>query len=64
MPTENQIHDVRPLAAPITAEDLLRLPSAGSSTLNGLRENIFVVLEYTKAWLKGIGCIPLHNKVS
>ncbi|TFJ83325.1 hypothetical protein NSK_005389 [Nannochloropsis salina CCMP1776] len=63
MPTENQIHDVRPLAAPITAEDLLRLPSAGSSTLNGLRENIFVVLEYTKAWLKGIGCIPLHNKM-
>lgn len=62
MKTPNQVHNV-PVLMAVTAEDLLRVPQVGSVSLAGLRENIFVVLEYTRAWLGGVGCIPLQNKM-
>lgn len=59
----NQIHHVAALDRPVTAQDLLQPPTDGSITLAGLRENVSVCLQYTKAWVAGVGCIPLHNKV-
>lgn len=63
MPTPNQIHVIPAQADAITASDLLRAPTQGSVTLAGLRDNVNVLLEYTRAWLAGVGCIPLHNKM-
>jgi len=44
----------------VTAADLLQVPS-GPVTEAGLRLNIDVGLGYIEAWLRGIGCVPLHN---
>jgi malate synthase len=30
-------------------------------TEKGLRDNIDVGLEYMEAWLRGVGCVPIHN---
>jgi len=27
----------------------------------GLRENLDVGLQYMEAWLRGVGCVPIHN---
>lgn len=44
----------------VTADDLLMLPR-GTITEAGLRHNINVGLGYIEAWLRGIGCVPLHH---
>ncbi|MDH3978093.1 MAG: malate synthase A, partial [Gammaproteobacteria bacterium] len=44
----------------ITAADLLKVPT-GDITEAGLRENIRVGIQYTEAWLRGYGCVPLYN---
>jgi len=61
MPTPNQIHRVPP--AHVSAADLLGRPSdlSGSITSAGLMGNIDVGLAYTESWLRGLGCVPLHN---
>ncbi|NPC68154.1 malate synthase A [Corallococcus exiguus] len=51
----NKREDVR-----ITEADLLKLPS-GTRTEEGLRHNIRVGIQYTAAWLGGLGCVPLYN---
>lgn len=58
MPAPNQIARLRD--DKITAADLLRVPD-GTITLAGLRANISIALHYTEAWLRGQGCVPLHN---
>lgn len=63
MPSANQISAPPPLPSPITPSDLLAPPTEGSVTMAGLRENVSVCLLYSRAWLAGVGCIPLHNKV-
>ncbi len=59
MPGPNQIarrrDDVR-----VSAADLLQAP-AGTISEAGLRLNINVGIGYIEAWLRGIGCVPLHN---
>jgi len=48
----------------VTEEDLLRLPNIPSEeaiTSSHLGHGIGIVLAYTEAWLRGVGCIPLHN---
>jgi len=62
MPTPNQIHRV-PAEVAVNASDLLAVPKGGSITLAGLRGNLNIILEYTRAWLAGVGCIPLHGKM-
>ena len=50
----------------IGEEDLLRLPeiAAGEAiTSAGLDKGISIVLAYTEAWLRGVGCIPLYNSM-
>ena len=44
----------------VTAADLLQVPQ-GSKTEAGLRQNINVGIGYLEAWLRGVGCVPLHN---
>ena len=44
----------------VTADDLLRVPS-GPITEAGLRMNVNIGLGYLEAWLRGTGCVPLHN---
>jgi malate synthase len=44
----------------VTAADLLAVP-LGDITEAGLAVNISVGIAYLEAWLRGIGCVPLHN---
>lgn len=59
MPNANQVDNLRE-DVNVTAEDLLRVPE-GAITEEGLRTNIDVGVQYMEAWLRGIGCVPLHN---
>jgi malate synthase len=44
----------------VTAADLLAVPQ-GDITEAGLAVNISVGIAYIEAWLRGTGCVPLHN---
>jgi len=44
----------------ITAKDLLAIPK-GTITLEGLKWNIDVGLQYLASWLDGNGCVPIYN---
>jgi malate synthase len=44
----------------VNAADLLEIPK-GKITEGGLRQNIDVGIGYIEAWLRGLGCVPLHN---
>jgi malate synthase len=44
----------------IVASDLVAVAS-GTRTEAGLRQNINVGVQYIEAWLRGLGCVPLHN---
>lgn len=59
MPQPNQIDKKFPERR-IKAEDLLQLPE-GQITEGGLRNNINVGIQYIEAWIRGNGCVPLHN---
>ena len=65
MPMPNQI-DRNPgfVGANVSESDLLKLPSipfGKAITSNGLQKGVSIVLAYTEAWLRGVGCIPLNN---
>ncbi len=59
MPGDNQIERQRD-DVHVTAEDLLAVP-AGTRSIDGLRHNIRVGVQYIEAWLRGNGCVPLSN---
>lgn len=65
MKTPNQINsNPGSVGASVTEQDLLRLPVVPASqaiTGAGLEKGIKIVMAYSEAWLRGIGCIPLHN---
>ncbi|CAG7891178.1 unnamed protein product [Brassica rapa] len=57
----NQIKSMkRDDASAITEEDLLQIPR-GVRTLEGLRLNTRVGIQYLAAWLTGSGSVPLYN---
>ncbi|HEY0975552.1 MAG TPA: malate synthase A [Solimonas sp.] len=58
MPTPNQVS--KQFNYKIKAADLLVKPE-GAFTEAGLRNNVNVGIQYTEAWLRGNGCVPLHN---
>jgi len=60
MSTPNQISNAGD-TTPVTAADLLDLGPAGTITEEGLHSNISVGLSYLENWLRGVGCVPLHN---
>ena len=59
MKTANQI-DRKREDVKVTAADLLT-PAVGTRTEGGLRNNVNVGVQYIEAWLRGNGCVPLHN---
>ena len=66
MKTPNQIHRIPVEGANITQAQLLELPVVAPGTAitsDGLKHGIAIVLAYSEAWLRGIGCIPLNHKM-
>ncbi|MHA1537362.1 MAG: malate synthase A [Alphaproteobacteria bacterium] len=59
MPEANQLPRQRQ-DVNVTAEDLLAVPE-GTITEAGVRMNINVGIQYTEAWLRGNGCVPIYN---
>lgn len=59
MPQANQVLSQRQFPT-ITEESLLK-PHTGDVTEAGIRTNISVGIEYTAAWLRGRGAVPIHN---
>ncbi|MDX6748529.1 malate synthase A [Geminicoccaceae bacterium 1502E] len=60
MPEPNQVESGKQADLTVSAEELIAAPK-GSITEAGLRMNCNVGIGYTEAWLRGIGCVPLHN---
>lgn len=60
MPQPNQLF-VRREDVQVTALDLLNLNFKGAITEKGIRSNIDVGLTYMESWLRGVGCVPIHN---
>lgn len=75
MPTKNQIFRMQIATKDessgferelVSEAELLKLPQvdkAEAITSAHLRHGISIVLAYTEAWLRGIGCIPLNHKM-
>mmetsp|Transcript_37299 Transcript_37299/g.54916 ORF Transcript_37299/g.54916 Transcript_37299/m.54916 type:complete len:565 (+) Transcript_37299:273-1967(+) len=66
MASPNQIESRPGLdGANVTETDLLELPQVipreSAITSLGLEKGVSIVLAYTEAWLRGIGCIPLNH---
>jgi malate synthase len=59
MPGPNQLEKLREDVL-VTAADLTRVPT-GVRTMQGLRHNVRVGIQYLEAWLGGLGCVPLYN---
>lgn len=59
MKTPNQIHNKR-TDVTASAKDLLSIPN-GTITENGMITNIDIGIQYTEAWLRGSGCVPIYN---
>ncbi|KAL3678652.1 hypothetical protein R1sor_021608 [Riccia sorocarpa] len=59
MPAPNQVH-VKREDVSASAQDLLTMPK-GVRTLDGLRLNTRVGIQYLAAWLSGTGSVPLYN---
>ncbi len=55
----NQLH-VKREDVQAGARELLEVPR-GAITEAGLRQNLEVGLSYLEAWLRGLGCVPLHH---
>ena len=57
----NQMH-IRRENVTVTADDLLdtKIPS-GVITETGIRQNLSVGIVYIESWLRGLGCVPIHN---
>lgn len=67
MHTPNQVPAFSGYVQPINIDErskqsLLELPVISESvTSKDLNHGIGIVLAYSEAWLRGVGCIPLHN---
>lgn len=55
----NQLHQLRNDVI-VNDADLLRAPQ-GPRTIQGLRHNVRVGIQYLESWLRGSGCVPLYN---
>jgi malate synthase len=59
MPQANQLH-VKREDVKVSCEDLLQMPT-GKRSLDGLRLNTRVGVQYLAAWMTGTGSVPLYN---
>ncbi|KAJ3371338.1 Malate synthase, glyoxysomal [Allomyces arbusculus] len=60
MPGPHQMH-IRREDVVVSAADLINPAAQGSITEQAIRTNLNVALLYTEAWLRGSGCVPIHN---
>jgi malate synthase len=61
MPQPNQLF-VRREDVVVKGSDLISTQGVtGKITEKGVRLNINVSLQYMEAWLRGLGCVPIHN---
>eukprot|EP00127_Corallochytrium_limacisporum_P006526 Clim_evm57s229 gene=Clim_evmTU57s229 len=60
MPNANQIDKQRD-DVHVGQNDLLSTDFSGHLTLEGIKLNIDICLQYMGAWLGGMGCVPIHN---
>jgi len=60
MPQPNQI-ELKREDVKITADDLLKFEPENPITVNGLRTNINIGIQYLGSWLAGSGCVPIFN---
>mmetsp|Transcript_34337 Transcript_34337/g.79415 ORF Transcript_34337/g.79415 Transcript_34337/m.79415 type:complete len:480 (-) Transcript_34337:439-1878(-) len=66
MRSPNQIHFLPNAGSDVTEAQLIEVPIVAQGhaiTSSFLREGISIILAYTEAWLRGVGCIPLHHKM-
>jgi malate synthase len=54
----NQI--ARPLPEAVSETDLLKVPE-GPRTRAGVAQNVGIGIAYLESWLRGVGCVPIHN---
>ena len=59
MPMQHQHHVARE-DVEVGAADLLAVPT-GTRTLEGVRLNLRVGVQYVASWLRGLGCCPLYD---
>ena len=59
MPSQNQINRQRDDVT-VTRDDLLAVHE-GTRTVQGLRDNIRVGVQYIEAWLRGRGAVPIYH---
>jgi len=59
MPTPNQLDKLREDVA-VSQKDMLEVHE-GTRTVQGMRDNIRVGVQYIEAWLRGRGAVPLYN---
>ncbi|KAJ3035328.1 Malate synthase, glyoxysomal [Rhizophlyctis rosea] len=61
MPQPNQLYNLRE-DVQVSAHELISTEGVkGAITEKGVRGNIDVALQYMEAWLRGLGCVPIHN---
>ncbi|ORZ37289.1 malate synthase [Catenaria anguillulae PL171] len=60
MPGPHQMH-VRREDVVVTADNLIDPTCKGAVDEAAIRININIALMYTEAWLRGAGCVPIHN---
>lgn len=60
-PADNQLHRQRPEVA-VTARQLLDVHVPGATvTAAGVKNNVYVSLQYLTAWLQGSGAVAIYN---
>lgn len=60
MGTPNKIHFVP--ENEVTAQDLVNTNITDAAvTLDGIRQNLDIGLQYMEAWIRGSGCVPINN---
>ncbi len=55
----NQVDEIRQYAT-VTRDELLAVPE-GARTIDGVRTNVRVAIQYIASWLRGQGCVPLYG---
>ncbi|KAI9223478.1 malate synthase A [Blastocladiella britannica] len=60
MPGPHQMH-IRREDVSVTAAQLVDPTCKGEIDEQSVRTNINIALQYTEAWLRGSGCVPIHN---
>ncbi|KAL2911477.1 hypothetical protein HK105_209056 [Polyrhizophydium stewartii] len=61
MPQPNQLYILREEVSVSGADLISTAGIKGAITEKGVRLNINVALQYMEAWLRGNGCVPIHN---